>query len=244
MYFWKNTILIKRSIRCFPAGSPRQQHNSLYRNNVAPELKKAVQCEWRAFLKGLANRYRKIQNVDEYESDIRNLKKNTEILFCACEIRNPGSVLYLAWGFERNASENLSFMILKHLWCMDKVETPPQCPVDRIILEEAGKRYPETKWGYVNSIDEHRKKIRFLNEAKDRVDNNTTLAEWELKKEIQGITSHRSVRATARRSRASFCNETEDKHGHSPYMYSHRFHLSKGNYYARRTCCIQDNRQD
>ena len=55
---------------------------------------------------------------------------------------------------------------------------PPQCPVDGKILKIAGCNYPETKWGYVNSIEEHRKKIELLQKKADA--NNQHIAEWEL----------------------------------------------------------------
>jgi hypothetical protein len=60
---------------------------------------------------------------------------------------------------------------------MGEVATPPQCPVDARILAIAGKKYPDTKWGYINSIDEHREKISFLETAKEE---SQSLAEWEL----------------------------------------------------------------
>jgi hypothetical protein len=158
------------------------QHNSLYRKNVAPELKEAVQCQWRAFLKGLVDRYKDRQSVDAYELDISDLKEVMNKEFSNVFYSEPHPIYKTDPGFRISHAQKSISVFLKHLWCMDQIETPPQCPVDRIILEAAGKRYPETKWGYVNSIDEHQKKIGFLNEAKERVDNNTTLAEWELKK--------------------------------------------------------------
>ncbi|MDA7516968.1 hypothetical protein N8499_01875 [Akkermansiaceae bacterium] len=52
-------------------------------------------------------------------------------------------------------------------WCIDEVDTPPQCPVDRVVLELAGLKYDKAKWGYVNSIEEHRRKIDQLISAKN-----------------------------------------------------------------------------
>ncbi|HNS22970.1 MAG TPA: hypothetical protein PKH24_20900 [Sedimentisphaerales bacterium] len=69
-------------------------------------------------------------------------------------------------------------MFLKHLWCMGRINTPPQCPVDSTILQRAGLRYPMTRWAYVNSMDEHRRKIEYLTRC--AVTSGLALAEWEL----------------------------------------------------------------
>ncbi len=61
---------------------------------------------------------------------------------------------------------------------MDEVDTPPQCPVDRVVLEIAGLKYDKAKWGYVNSIEEHRRKIDQLISAKNN--DQQSLAVWEL----------------------------------------------------------------
>jgi len=61
---------------------------------------------------------------------------------------------------------------------MDEVDTPPQCPVDRVVLEMAGLKYDKAKWGYVNSIEEHRRKIDLLISAKNN--DQESLAVWEL----------------------------------------------------------------
>lgn len=61
---------------------------------------------------------------------------------------------------------------------MDEVDIPPQCPVDRVVLEMAGLKYDKAKWGYVNSLEEHRRKIDQLIFAKNN--DQETLAVWEL----------------------------------------------------------------
>jgi hypothetical protein len=68
-------------------------------------------------------------------------------------------------GFRISHAQKSISVFLKHLWCMDIIPQPPQCPVDRMILERAGRRYPDTKWGYVNTIEEHMKKIKHLQDA-------------------------------------------------------------------------------
>lgn len=156
------------------------QHNSLYRKNLEQEIKDAVLCEWRSYLDGLVERYKVCQSVEAYEQDIRNLKKVMNDKFSDAFLSKPHERYKTDSGFRISHAQKSISVFLKHLWCMDDVACPPQCPVDRIILEAAGKRYPDTKWGYVNSIEEHRKKVSFLEEAKGQT--SESLAEWELKK--------------------------------------------------------------
>jgi len=156
------------------------QHNSLYRKNVEQDLKDAVLCEWRSYLGALVERYKEPQCVEVYEQDIENLKKVMNDKFSEAFLSKPHKRYKTDPGFRLSHAQKSISVFLKHLWCMGEVACPPQCPVDRSILEVAGKRYPDTKWGYVNSIEEHRQKVGFLEKA--MVQLSEPLAEWELKK--------------------------------------------------------------
>jgi hypothetical protein len=159
------------------------QHNSLYRKNLEPEHKVAVQCSWRSYLLGLSLRYTQQQSVQNYEDDIEKLKQVMNEEFSNAFLSGRHETYDTDPGFRISHAQKSISVFLKHLWCMDKIACPPQCPVDRIILEVACKRYPDTKWGYVNCITEHRKKIKFLEDAKLLQEPlATSLAEWELKK--------------------------------------------------------------
>jgi len=154
------------------------QHNSLYRRNLEQEIKDAVLCEWRAYLDGLVERYKGSQSVKIYEQDIVTLKELMNGKFSEAFLSEPHDRYKTDPGFRISHAQKSISVFLKHLWCMGEVACPPQCPVDRIILEAAGKRYPDTKWGYVNTIEQHRLKVAFLEEAKGQ--SLESLAEWEL----------------------------------------------------------------
>jgi hypothetical protein len=156
------------------------QHNSLYRKNLDRELKESVQCEWRSYLDALVDRYKNQQSVADYEQDIERLKTVMNEKFSEAFLSEPHERFKTDPGFRISHAQKSISVFLKHLWCIGDVACPPQCPVDRIILEAAGKRYPDTKWGYVNSIEEHRLKVGFLEAAKGQ--SKDSLAEWELKK--------------------------------------------------------------
>ncbi|MCB1203892.1 MAG: hypothetical protein KDN18_06510 [Verrucomicrobiae bacterium] len=156
------------------------QHNSLYRRGLALETKEAVKSEWRSYLNGLVDRYKKEQRVEDYERDIEKLKQIMNDKFSAAFFSKPHERFNTDPGFRISHAQKSISVFLKHLWCMGDIACPPQCPVDAMILKKAGKRYPDTKWGYVNSIDEHRLKVSFLEAAKN--ESTESLAEWELKK--------------------------------------------------------------
>jgi len=156
------------------------QHNSLYRPNITRKGKEPVICAWGEFLKSLIPTYEKARTVADYDSDILKLKMCMNQLFPVAFY----TVLHPKYntdpGFRISHAQKSISVFLKHLWCMGLIVTPPQCPVDSIILRLAGKRYPDTNWGYVNTIKDHGIKIGYLLAAQ----NNSVqpLAEWELEK--------------------------------------------------------------
>ncbi len=156
------------------------QHNSLYRKDISSELKVALRHEWRWFLMELVPRYSNPQELAEYEADIEELKRMMNLRFSQAFNEMPHPKFKTDPGFRISHAQKSIAVFLKHAWCMGMIATPPQCPVDAIILTVSGRRYPETKWGYVNTIDEHRCKIKMLELAK--ADPNVSLAEWELAK--------------------------------------------------------------
>jgi hypothetical protein len=153
------------------------QHNSLYRKEATSKEKESVRCKWTAFLKLKKKDYENEQTVEKYENDIQELSDLMNESFSESFLSEPHQKFKTEPGFRISHAQKSLSVFLKHLWCMGEAATPPQCPVDARILTMAGKKYPNTKWGYVNSIDEHRKKISFLEAATEA---SQSLAEWEL----------------------------------------------------------------
>jgi len=154
------------------------QHNSLYKKEATSKEKESVHCKWMAFLKQKMKDYENEQTVKKYENDIQELRDLMNGIFSAFFLSKPHPKFKTEPGFRISHAQKSLSVFLKHLWCMGKIATPPQCPVDARILTIAGKKYPDTKWGYVNSIEKHREKISFLETAKEE---SQSLAEWELK---------------------------------------------------------------
>lgn len=155
-------------------------HNSLYNPAATSAERESVRCKWREFLTAMGEKYDAIQPVAVYENDIETLSARMNIECGRFFYSGKHPKFKTAPGFRISHAQKSLSVFLKHLWCMGKVAIPPQCPVDRIILEKAGKKYPDTKWGYVNSIEEHRAKTKVLIAAKNAIDKSLSLAEWEL----------------------------------------------------------------
>ena len=153
------------------------QRNSLYKKEATSKEKESVRCKWVAFLKLKKKDYENEQTVEKYENDIQELRDFMNEIFSESFLSERHPKFKTETGFRISHAQKSLSVFLKHLWCMGEVATPPQCPVDARILAIAGKKYPDTKWGYVNSIDEHREKIGFLEAAKEE---SQPLAEWEL----------------------------------------------------------------
>lgn len=65
--------------------------------------------------------------------------------------------------FRISHSQKSISVFVKHLWCMDVISEPNICPVDRIILGKTEvRKNKDINWGYVNSIEEHKRKFTYI----------------------------------------------------------------------------------
>lgn len=154
------------------------QHNSLYHPDASIEEKAAVRCEWRKFLHGKQQKYQQKRSSAEYERDVASLKRLMNNKWSEVFRNDQHPKFKTDPGFRISHAQKSLGVYLKHLWCMGNIAEPTQCPVDRIILGKAGARYPADKWGYVNSLGEHRLKIGILLKASSA--KKQTIAKWEL----------------------------------------------------------------
>lgn len=65
-------------------------------------------------------------------------------------------------------------LYLKYLWCAGWIRRPPHCPVDAIVLREAGEA--GIRWSKMGTVGEYRDAIAVLRKAAGGL----PLAEWEL----------------------------------------------------------------
>ena len=143
------------------------KRNPFY-NNVSHEEKKHIKDVWKEWLKTSAKKFAE-EKWDEkkYEEEIENLKLYMKEKFG------------LLINFRISHAQKSIGVFFKHLWCLEKIPTPPQCPVDRVILTKAGANYNERSWGKVDTIDQHRKKYSFIKKAANKAGFEHA-SEWEL----------------------------------------------------------------
>lgn len=143
------------------------QHNKIYRD-VSNKERVAIRNYWGALLVQLSERFvQEKWNEKKYEVEITQLKAKMNNEF-------DGLIDFRI----SHAQKSLS-VFFKHLWCLGKIPTPPQCPVDRIILTRAKAPYKQRSWGYVDDIETHREKYNLIRQAalKDGFDD---VLKWEL----------------------------------------------------------------
>ena len=155
------------------------QHNSLYLPSLNQKTRREVRQYWGDYLLKLIKEYSVLREEDFFLEHIKSLQvcMNEKYSFAFRDLPHPR--FQTDPGFRISHSQKSISVFLKHLWCMNHIKRPPQCPVDAIILSKAGHRYPDTKWGFVNSIEIHQAKISLLKSAKNDV--SLPLAYWELK---------------------------------------------------------------
>jgi len=143
------------------------QHNRLY-NDVPNEHRFRIRYFWREKLQQLSENFNDEQwSEDKYEDEIEKLKYLMNQKF--------GNLI----DFRISHSQKSISVFFKHLWCLEKIPIPPQCPVDRIILTRANTPYNERSWGFVNDINTHRRKYDLIRHAASAA-GYQQVSEWEL----------------------------------------------------------------
>ena len=144
------------------------QHNKLYIKNINNTLKEDIKSVWKQKLKKLSNDF-EINPWDEKNHNhiIESLKVEMNKEF--------GELI----KFKISHSQKSISVYFKHLWCMGIISTPPQCPVDRIILTQTNCLINHRKWTDVDRIDDHIFKINLI-KGKMKLDGFQSLSEWEL----------------------------------------------------------------
>jgi hypothetical protein len=142
-------------------------HNRIYAPKIGKKMKDKVRELWKDKLKRISKKYTKKRKDSEYEKDIVNLKKQ---LLNSIKSDIP--------YFKVSHAQKSMAVFLKHMWCMNLISTPPQCPIDRIILTKLGKEFRVYNWTQIDNIQIHKEIVRM---AKAKIaSKNLSLAEWEL----------------------------------------------------------------
>jgi hypothetical protein len=143
------------------------QHNKLY-INVFKSERQIIRNKWSTLLVDLYQRFLDEEwDVPTYENEIIELKRKMNHFF-DCKIH-----------FRISHSQKSISVFFKHLWCLDIIPTPPQCPVDRIISSRARAPHNQRKWGFIDNIKLHRERYNLIKQV-SIIDGYINVSEWEL----------------------------------------------------------------
>jgi len=130
------------------------------RNEFRKELKTYIESNLLPQYKNTVSEEQHIQNlfnIIEYSEKFKNILNNGKL--------NLG------------ISQKLLNLVLKYLWCLGEIATPPHFPVDRIIQEKI-KNKPLINWTGLTKVEEYLKIIRLAEVLAKK--QNMSLAQWEL----------------------------------------------------------------
>ena len=151
------------------------QRNLLYAKSIEPDEKKQVREGWAESLLDIAKEFQKEVSLAHYEQLVLNLQKQMNHKYRG--LFNSGS--RHGSMFRISHSQKSIAVCVKHLWCLGKIPEPKICPVDRIILRKTSAAISgDIAWGYVNSIEELRRKFNYIIEEANK--SSLTVAQWEL----------------------------------------------------------------
>jgi hypothetical protein len=179
----KNNFLEKynydrsKKVAISKAISAASQHNLLYSKKASIKERKIIREYWGTCLEEIGDEFRKEINLNEYELVVEKFKENMNNKFG--KLFDNGSKHGAM--FRISHSQKSISVYIKHLWCMDVIPEPKICPVDRIILSKTDAKFKkDINWGQVNSIKEHIRKFKYIQDQ--AVSENLTVAKWELLK--------------------------------------------------------------
>ncbi len=142
------------------------QHNKLYSYGLPQKDRKIIRDFWTRQLDSYT--YNNVfLTISSFEKAIVELKDSMNQ-----EFREK----FCSDGFRISHSQKSLSVFIKHMWCMDEIDEPAICPVDRIILSETKSK--DISWTKVNDLAQHQKKFLFIQNAANNA--GLSVAQWEL----------------------------------------------------------------
>ena len=147
-----------------------------YSQNISESERKEIKNFVKIFIdNNIIFSYQNVVNDDTHKQNIINLSNGVSNKF--------SKILYNS-RFRIGTSQKVLNLYLKYLWCMDKIQTPPHCPIDKIILDILAKKSSDKNqrrifnisWTKLDDIDKY---FKIIQEARTIVGDD--LSTWELK---------------------------------------------------------------
>ena len=113
------------------------QHNSLYLPSLNQKTRREVRQYWGDYLLKLIKEYSVLREEDFFLEHIKSLQvcMNEKYSFAFRDL--PHLRFQTDPGFRISHSQKSISVFLKHLWCMNHIKRPPQCPVAPIVCPES-----------------------------------------------------------------------------------------------------------
>jgi len=163
----KNTKweFIEKEIWIMTFGGAFQRAN-VYKEDASDRKRKNFRDEVKEYVCDLVEKY--YSKVIDEEQHVRNIEE-----LCDWASRKHGDILENG-RLRIGVGQKIFNLYLKYLWCLNEIETPPHCPIDRTIVSIISKK--SIKWTTLDDIDEYK---NLIEKAKKKA-NSKSLAEWEL----------------------------------------------------------------
>lgn len=147
------------------------QRNRLYgQTDAGAQYRRvAIRAVWGEKLRELAKRYEEPQDLDAHEDNLLLLRRMMNDAFGHC---------FTETGFRISHAQKSLSVLLKHLWCMNKIPEPPVCPIDRSILQLVGAGSNLPSWTKVDTIETYREHLSLVRSVASAT--GQSMAVWEL----------------------------------------------------------------
>ena len=121
--------------------------------------------------------------ISYYQNAVNDKTHNQNIINLSKEVSKKFTTILYDNVFRIGTSQKVLNLYLKYLWCMDKIQIPPHCPIDKIILDILAKKSFKDQrsifkisWTKLDDIDKY---FEIIQEARTIVGKD--LSTWELK---------------------------------------------------------------
>jgi hypothetical protein len=139
------------------------QRNKVYRNDEGDEIRKRFRAKWADLIREESKAYCKPPQPISDESHCAAIKRISSEL-------SAKFGEYLCGGRLRFGTSQKAFnLYLKYLWAMGKIEMPPHCPIDSVVLARIGVT---DSWTKSDSCEDY---MRWVNKIREQL----TLTQWE-----------------------------------------------------------------
>ena len=146
-------------------------HNPTYAKTASEQRKQQLRLAARTTIDGIVVRYRTSVQIRDHDESICDLS----------DLLSAEFALALRDGtFRIGTAQKLLNLYLKFLWCFGHISEPPDCPLDRVVQENA-RVSPLVNWTQIRTSGEYRQTMSRLREAVGQCGYvHLSLAQWEL----------------------------------------------------------------